>query len=43
MLFDISTKAKLINPVNNLPQVITALDAIFKLTENFADFVMDGG
>ena len=43
MLFNIGTKAKLINSVDNLSQVITALDAVFQLTENFADFVMDGG
>ena len=41
MFFHIGPEAKLINPVNNLSQIITALNTVFQLTENLPDLVLD--
>ncbi len=43
MLFGIGTKAKFINPVDHLAQVIAALDTVFQLAEDLTNLVLNGG
>lgn len=42
MLFSVGTKAEFINTINDFAQVIAALNLVFQLAENLADFVFDG-
>ena len=43
MLFSMGAEAEFINPVDDFPQVVAALNLVFQLAEYLSDFVFDGG
>ena len=42
MLFRLGAEAQFVDVVDDLPQVVAALDAVFDLAEDFANLVFDG-
>ena len=42
MLLVLGPEAQLVDMVDDLAQVVAALDLVFDLAENFADLVLDG-
>jgi hypothetical protein len=42
VLFGLRAEAQFVNVVDDLAQVVAALDFVFDLAENFADLVFDG-
>jgi hypothetical protein len=42
VLLGLGTEAQLVDVVDNLAQVVTALDFVFDLAEDFADLIFDG-
>jgi hypothetical protein len=41
VLLHLRLEAQLVNRVNNVPQIVAALDAVLDLPENLADLVFD--
>jgi uncharacterized protein with PhoU and TrkA domain len=42
MLFRLGAETQFVDVVDDLPQVVAALDAVFDLAEDLADLVFDG-
>ena len=42
MFVGLGAKAQFIDPLNHIAQVVAALDAVFDLAKDLADFVFDG-
>lgn len=42
VLFYVGAEAQLVDSIDDFPQVVAALDAVFELAENFTNFVFDG-
>jgi hypothetical protein len=42
VLLGLGAEAQLVDMVDDLAQVVAALDLVFDLAEDFADFVLDG-